>query len=347
MTALAIDPVVMRLISAAPKVELHIHLEGSLEPEMLLMLARRNSVDVPFADVDAIRTAYRFTNLQSFLDLYYQGASVLVTEQDFYDLTAAYIERCAKEGVVHVEPFFDPQTHTARGIPYERVVTGISRALADAHERHGITSRLILSFLRDLSEAEAFATLEQAKPYLEMIDGVGLDSAESGNPPGKFARVFSAARELGLHVVAHAGEEGPAAYVAEALDLLHAERIDHGLAAIEDESLTARLVRDHIVLTVCPLSNVKLRVVEELAQHPLRRMLDAGLAVCVNSDDPAYFGGYLAENLRATAQALELTPSEIARLLGNAIRGSWLHAQAQADLLLELDRAYADATARD
>ena len=347
MAASAIDPVVERLIASAPKVELHIHLEGTLEPGMLLALARRNSVDVPYSDVEQIRAAYRFTDLQSFLDLYYQGASVLVTEQDFYDLTAAYMERCAAEGVVHVEPFFDPQTHMARGIPYQRVVEGISRALADAHERHGITSRLILSFLRDLPEADALATLEEARPYLELIDGVGLASAELGNPPSKFARVFSVARELGLHVVAHAGEEGPPAYVAEALELLHAERIDHGLAAIEDEALTARLVRDRIVLTVCPLSNVKLRVVDELSQHPLRRMLDAGLAVCVNSDDPAYFGGYLAENLRATARALELTPSEISRLLGNAIRGSWLHAQAQADLLLELDEACARASARE
>jgi len=338
---------VERLISSAPKVELHIHLEGSLEPEMLLRLAERNSVDMPYSDIEQVSSAYRFTDLQSFLDVYYQGASVLITEQDFYDLTAAYLDRCATDGVVHVEPFFDPQTHTARGVPFGTVVAGISRALADGHARHGITSRLIMSFLRDLSEADAFATLEEAREHLDLIDGVGLDSAELGNPPAKFIRVFSAARELGLHVVAHAGEEGPPAYITEALELLHAERIDHGIAAMEDEALTARLARDGVTLTVCPLSNVKLCVVDELSHHPLKRMLDAGLAVCVNSDDPAYFGGYIAENLRAVARALDLAPAEVARLLRNAIRGSWLEEQAQAELLVELDSAYATAIRED
>jgi len=335
-----ISPDVERLILAAPKVELHIHLEGTLEPEMLLALAMRNHIDVPYASVEQIRSAYRFTDLQSFLDVYYLGASVLVTEQDFYELTTAYLERCAGAGIVHVEPFFDPQTHTARGVSFETVVMGIDRALSDALTRHGITSRLIMSFLRDLPEADAFATLEASMPYLRMIDGVGLDSAELGNPPAKFAAVFSAARESGLRCVAHAGEEGPPEYIAGALDLLHAERIDHGLAAIRDETLTQRLARDRVPLTVCPLSNVKLCVVNDLEHHPLQRMLDARLAVCVNSDDPAYFGGYLVDNLLAVSHALDLTQGDVSRLLGNAIRGSWLDAEAQTVHLAALDVAY-------
>jgi adenosine deaminase len=338
-----IDPAVDRLIAEAPKVELHIHLEGSLEPEMLLALADRNGVAVPWRSVDELREVYEFTDLQTFLDLYYRAASVLIAERDFYELTTAYLDRCAAEGVVHVEPFFDPQTHTARGIGLETVIGGISRALADGRRRHGITSRLIMALLRDQSEEDALATLDSAKPMLHLIDGIGLDSAELGNPPAKFARLYAAAREMGLHAVAHAGEEGPPSYVSDALDLLHVERIDHGVAAIDDPGLTARLARDRVTLTVCPFSNVKLRVVDELATHPLKRMLDAGLAACVNSDDPAYFGGYLVANLRATAAALELTPSEVARLLGNAIRGSWLQAQAQTELLLKLDEAWAAA----
>ena len=340
----SLDPAVERLIASAPKVELHIHLEGSLEPEMMLRFAKRNGVVLPYESAEQIRSAYHFTDLQSFLDLYYQGTSVLVAEEDFYELTTAYLERCAADGVVHVEPFFDPQTHTARGVSFETVVGGISRALADGERRHGITSRLIMSFLRDLSEVDALGTLEAAERCRDRIDGVGLDSTEIGNPPEKFARVYAEARERGLHAVAHAGEEGPPSSITEALELLHVERIDHGVAALQDEALTARLARDRITLTVCPLSNVKLRVVDELAHHPLKRMLDAGLAVCVNSDDPAYFGGYLVQNLRATASALELTPAEVGKLLGNAIRGSWLEPADQAELLLALDHAYAETT---
>jgi adenosine deaminase len=330
-----------RLIAGAPKVELHVHLEGTLEPEMLFELACRNGVAVPWASVEEIRSAFDFSGLRSFLDVYYLGASVLVTERDFYELTSTYLDRCAADGVVHVEPFFDPQTHTARGIELQTVVAGISRALTDGRRRLGISSRLVMSMLRDLPEAEALATLEAAAPMLDMIDGIGLDSAELGNPPAKFIRLYATARELGLHAVAHAGEEGPASYVSDALDLLHVERIDHGIAAIGDPELTARLARDRVTLTVCPLSNVKLGVVGDLATHPLKRMLDAGLSVCVNSDDPAYFGAYLVDNLRATAVALELTPSEVAKLLGNAIRGAWLEAQAQTELLLKLDEAWA------
>jgi adenine deaminase len=342
-----IDPSVERLIAAAPKVELHIHLEGTLEPEMLLAFAQRNDVCVPYADVEDVHDAYDFTDLRSFLDVYYRGAAALVERQDFYDLTMAYLERCATDGVVHVEPFFDPQTHLLRGIELETVVSGIADALSDGYRHHGITSRLIMSFLRDRTEEEAMAVLDQARPFLGVIHGIGLDSAELGNPPAKFARVYAAARELGLHLVAHAGEEGPPEYVSDSLDLLHAERIDHGIASIGDPALTARLVRDRVPLTVCPLSNVRLGVVEDLSHHPLKRMLDAGLAACVNSDDPAYFGGYLADNLRAVAASLELTASEVAKLLGNAIRGSWMTSQAQAELLLRLDAAYAAATARD
>lgn len=343
----AMDPRVDRLIGTAPLVELHLHLEGTLEPEMLLALAARNGVALPWDDVQEVRDAYHFSDLQSFLDLYYRGASVLVTEQDFYDLTEAYLRRCAAEGVVHVEPFFDPQTHMSRGITFETVITGITRALADARQRDGITSRLILSFLRDLSEADAIATLDAADPYLDLIDGVGLDSAEVGHPPEKFARVYAKARELGLHAVAHAGEEGPSSYIADALDVLRVERIDHGNAVLQDEALAARMARDRVPVTSCPLSNYQLRVVPELDQHPLKRMLDAGLAVCVNSDDPAYFGGYMPENLRLIANALELTPSEVARLLANGIRGSWLASQAQTEHLLALDAAYTEAVAEE
>ncbi len=337
---------VEHLISHAPKVELHVHLEGTLEPAMMLDLAARNGVTAPFASVEEAAAAYRFSDLRSFLDIYYEGASVLMTEQDFYDLTAAYARRMAASGVVHVEPFFDPQSHTSRGVAFETVVTGISRALDDARKDLGVSSLLIMSFLRDMTQDDALATLAQAEPYLHLIAGVGLDSAEVGNPPGKFAAVFERARELGLHAVAHAGEEGPPQFVADALDLLHAERIDHGIATIQDPDLTARLARDRTPLTVCPFSNMRLRVVYELEAHPIKRMLDAGLAVCVNSDDPAYFGGYLDDNLVATAAALDLTAAEVAKLLANAIRGSFLDTAAQQELLLRLDAAYDEATGR-
>lgn len=326
-------------ITGLPKAELHLHIEGSLEPEMMFALARRNAVAIPFATVDAIRAAYDFSNLQDFLDIYYQGMAVLLTEQDFYDLTAAYLDRAAADGVTHVEIFFDPQGHTDRGVAFGTVVTGIARALDDARAR-GLTSRLILCFLRHLSETDAEATLDAALPYLGHIHGVGLDSSEVGHPPAKFARVFARARGLGLHLVAHAGEEGPPAYVYEALDILSVDRIDHGNRALEDPALVARLAATQMCLTVCPLSNLKLCVVGDLADHPLRTMLDHGLLATVNSDDPAYFGGYVNANFIAVADALDLTRAEIVTLARNSFIGAFIDPQARAAHLAAID-AYA------
>jgi adenine deaminase len=337
-------PEVLRLIELAPKVEYHVHLEGTLEPEMVFAMARRNGVPLRWASVQELRDAYRFSDLQSFLDLYYEATSVLRTRQDFHELTSAYLARCAQDRVRHIEPSFDPQAHVTRGVPFETVVGGIDAALVEGERTHGITHRLVMSFLRDRPEAEAMSLLERAEPFLGAIDGVGLDSAEVGNPPEKFAAVFARARELGLHAVAHAGEEGDAGYVRGALDVLHAERIDHGHRALDDPDLTARLARDRVPMTSTPLSNVSLRNVDELAAHPLKRMLDAGLAVSVHSDDPAYFGGYIGRNLREVAGALELTVYEVGVLLANGIRGSWLDASRQTELLLELDRAWNEAT---
>ena len=310
-------------IAGLPKAELHLHIEGSLEPEMLFALAQRNGVAIPFASVEAVRAAYNFSNLQDFLDIYYQGMSVLQTEADFTALTDAYLRRAEADAVRHVEIFFDPQGHTERGIAFETVITGITRALDDARAR-GLTSRLILCFLRHLSEAEAEATLDQALPFLHLITGVGLDSSEVGHPPAKFARVFARARSLGLKLVAHAGEEGPPEYVHEALDLLNVDRIDHGNRALEDAGLVQRLAREGMCLTVCPLSNLKLCVVSDIKAHPLRRMLAAGLVATVNSDDPAYFGGYVNANFIAVADALDLTHDEIITLARNSFTGSFL-----------------------
>ncbi|MGH6999847.1 MAG: adenosine deaminase, partial [Phenylobacterium sp.] len=290
-------------IRGLPKAELHLHIEGSLEPEQMFEFARRNGVDLPFADVEAVRAAYAFSNLQDFLDIYYQGAQVLLTAADFHDLAMAYFRRVAADGARHAEIFFDPQTHTDRGVPFGVVIEGLLSGMDEAEQTLGVTSKLILCFLRHLSEEAAFATLEQARPWLDRIAGVGLDSSEVGHPPAKFARVFAAARKLGLKVVAHAGEEGPPGYVYEALDLLEVDRIDHGNRALEDDALTERLVREGITLTVCPLSNLKLCVVGDLTAHPLKRMLDLGLRATVNSDDPAYFGGYLGQNWIETAEA--------------------------------------------
>lgn len=310
-------------IAGLPKAELHLHIEGSLEPEMMFALARRNSVTIPFASVDEIRAAYRFSNLQDFLDIYYQGMAVLLTEADFHDLTAAYLARAAANGVTHVEIFFDPQGHTDRGVAFETIVTGIARAL-DAAAATGLTSRLIMCILRHLDEASAEATLDAAIPFLDSIHGLGLDSSETGHPPAKFARVFARARTLGLKLVAHAGEEGPPAYVHEALDILGVDRIDHGNRALEDPALVARLAASGICLTVCPLSNHKLCVVDDLTAHPLRRMLDAGLLATVNSDDPAYFGGYVNANFNAVADALDLDRSELVTLARNSFKGAFL-----------------------
>ena len=309
-------------IVGLPKAELHIHIEGSLEPEMMFALARRNGVGLPFASVEALRAAYSFTRLQDFLDLYYQGADVLRTEQDFHDLALAYGAKAAADGVLHAEIFFDPQTHTARGIPFRVVAEGLLSGLAAARERHGLTSTLILCFLRHLSEEDAFATLEAAEPWLDRIAGVGLDSSEIGHPPEKFARVFAAAGAMGLKRVAHAGEEGPPEYVRQALDVLHVDRLDHGNRSLEDAVLVERLAREAMTLTVCPLSNVRLCVVDKVADHPIGRMLQLGLRATVNSDDPAYFGGYIADNYRAVAPLLGR--DDLVTLARNSFLGSFL-----------------------
>ena len=321
------------LISRLPKVELHLHIEGTLEPEMMFSLAGKHGIKLPYATVDEVRRAYAFHDLQSFLDLYYAGCDVLRDRRDFYAMAMAYFTRAHADRVVHAELFFDPQTHTVRGIPMEVVIGGLSDAMDDAHRRYGITSELILCFLRHLSEDDAFKTLEAAMPFLSEITGVGLDSGERGNPPSKFTRVFEKARSLGLRAVAHAGEEGPAAYITEALDLLKVERIDHGVRCDEDPALVERLVRDRIPLTVCPLSNLKLCVVKDLAQHNFATLLRKGVAVTINSDDPAYFGGYIGENYRATAKALGLTNAELVTVAENAARASFLPATAKASLL--------------
>lgn len=325
------------LIDRLPKAELHLHLEGSLEPELMFDLARRNAVEIPFKTVEEVRAAYEFANLQEFLDIYYVGMNVLITEQDFFDLTWAYLQRAHADTVRHVEVFFDPQGHTDRGVAFETVITGITRALAKAEAEWGLTSRLILCFLRHLSEEAAFETLEQAKPYLDRIEAVGLDSSEMGHPPSKFERVFAAAAELGLKRVAHAGEEGPPEYVYEALDLLQIDRLDHGNRALEDEALVERLAGEGMTFTVCPLSNLKLCGVTDLRQHPLKRMLELGLKATVNSDDPAYFGGYVNENFRQTAVAVGLNESDIIALARNSFTGSFLP-QAEIDRrLAEID----------
>lgn len=330
-------PVTDAFLRALPKAELHIHIEGSLEPELMFALAARNGVTLPFADVDAVRAAYRFSRLQDFLDIYYQGAAVLRTRADFHDLATAYFRRLHEDGGTHAEIFFDPQTHTARGVPMAEVLEGLLSAQAEAEAALGITSRLILCFLRHLPEADAFETLEAAGPWLDRIVAVGLDSSELGHPPSQFARVFARARELGLLTVAHAGEEGPPEYVVEALDLLHVARIDHGNRALEDAGLTARLVRQGTPLTVCPLSNLKLCVVEDMTAHPLKRMLDLGLVATVNSDDPAYFGGYLLDNYRASVDALGLSRAEVVELARNSFRGAFLSDVAKAEALAAVD----------
>ncbi|WP_119965600.1 adenosine deaminase [Simplicispira lacusdiani] len=311
------------LLRAMPKAELHIHIEGSLEPELIFELARRNDLRLPYPSVEALRAAYAFTNLQSFLDIYYAGASVLLHEQDFYDMGRAYLARAALDNVVHAEIFFDPQTHTARGVPIETVINGLHRACEDARTTHGISASLILCFLRHLSEEDAFATLEQALPLQDKFIGVGLDSSEVGHPPEKFARVFARCRELGLRLVAHAGEEGPPAYIWSALDVLKVERIDHGVQALKDEALVRRLAQERVPLTVCPLSNQKLRVFPDLKDHNLRQLLDAGLCATVNSDDPAYFGGYINDNFTQVFAATGLTARHAYQLASNSFEASF------------------------
>ena len=324
-------------IADLPKAELHLHIEGSLEPELMFALAERNAVAIPYASVEEVRAAYQFSRLQDFLDIYYAGAAVLLTTQDFHDLAAAYFDRAAADGVVHAEIMFDPQTHTARGVAFDTVITGLLSAMAEAEAKHGMTTKLILSFLRHLDEADAFETLESARPWLDRIAAVGLDSSELGHPPEKFARVFAAARALGLKAVAHAGEEGPPEYVYQALDLLEIDRLDHGNRSLEDPVLVARLARSAMTLTVCPLSNLKLCVVGDMAAHPIDRMLREGLRATINSDDPAYFGGYVADNYRAIEAARGLTRADLVTLARNSFLGSFLPDDVVAGHLAALD----------
>lgn len=328
------------LLSAMPKAELHIHIEGSLEPELIFALAERNGISLPFTSVEALRAAYNFKDLQSFLDIYYAGASVLLTEQDFYDMTRAYLQRAAADQVRHAEIFFDPQTHTERGVAMATVIHGIHRALADGVREFGISSALILCFLRHLSEEAAFATLEEALPFRDKFIGVGLDSSERGHPPEKFARVFARCKELGLRLVAHAGEEGPPAYISTALDVLHVERIDHGVRCVDDPAVLARLVREQIPLTVCPLSNVKLRVFHQMRDHNLAALLDAGVLVTINSDDPAYFGGTINENYFAAFDALPLDRSHAYRLARHGFIAAFVDEPIRQAYLAEVDQFF-------
>jgi adenosine deaminase len=328
-----------------PKAELHLHLEGTLEPELMFELAERNGVDLQYRTIEAARAAYDFSDLQSFLDLYYAGCAVLRTEQDFYDLTWAYITKAAQENIRHVEPFFDPQTHMNRGVLFGVVIAGILRALEDADEMFGVSFRLIMCFLRDLPVENAIHTMRTAHLYHSRITGVGLDSAEIGFPPALFEDVFRAAGDQHYRRVAHAGEEGPPSYITDSLDILHVERIDHGVRCLEDPALVERLARERIPLTVCPLSNIRLRVVDTAADHPLRRLMDAGLLVTVNSDDPAYFGGYLTDNYVAMAEALDLDDADLVRLAKASFEASFLPEDRKAELVSEVD-AYAEAHTR-
>ena len=324
-------------IAGLPKAELHLHIEGSLEPELMFELAQRNNVAIPYDSVEAVRAAYDFSNLQDFLDIYYAGANVLLTAKDFEDLTFAYFTRIAADNVRHAEIFFDPQTHTDRGVAFETVVEGIIAGMKRAETELGVSSGLILSFLRHLSEEAAFETLEMAKPYLDRFIGVGLDSSEVGHPPSKFERVFAACRELGLKICCHAGEEGPPAYVHEALDLLKIDRMDHGNRSMEDEALVARLAAEQMTLTVCPLSNLKLCVVKDLKDHPIPSMLAKGLHVTLNSDDPSYFGGYVNDNYIQLARAVGLTREQVIQIAKNSFEGSFLPEDKKAQYLAEID----------
>ncbi len=331
-----------RLIARLPKCELHIHIEGSLEPELMFALAKRNQIKLPFDSVEAVRRAYRFSQLQDFLDICYRGMSVLITEQDFFDLAWAYLERAKADNVRHVEMFFDPQGHTARGVSFETVVNGLHRACQEASSKLGVRASLIMCFQRHLSEAEAETTLDQAQPHRSRIIGVGLDSSEKGHPPSKFRNVYRRAREMGFHLVAHAGEEGPPEYVWEALDVLGVERIDHGNRSLEDASLVARLVRERMPLTVCPLSNLKLCVVRDLHRHPLRTMMEKGLTVTVNSDDPAYFGGYVGDNYRAIQSALGLGEQELVAIARNGFVAAFMPEDERQRALAEFDAVAAE-----
>jgi adenosine deaminase len=329
-------------IEKMPKAELHLHIEGTLEPELMFALARRNNITLAFKSVEDVRAAYQFDNLQDFLDIYYLGTNVLLYEQDFYDMTWAYLTKAHEQNVRHAEIMFDPQTHTDRGVPFKTVITGIHRALSDARKKFGISSRLIMSFLRHLSEEAAFSTLEEGAKYQDWIAAVGLDSSEVGNPPEKFQRVYEKARQSGFLAVAHAGEEGPPAYIWGALDNLGAMRIDHGVRSIQDDKLLARLKETQTPLTVCPLSNIKLRVYDKMEDHDIKKLLDLGLCVTVNSDDPAYFGGYVNENYLAVQEALNLSRADLYQLARNSFLATFLSADEKEALVLELDTYFAN-----
>ncbi|WP_298546667.1 adenosine deaminase [uncultured Aquimarina sp.] len=331
-----------KFIEGIPKTELHLHIEGTFEPELMFEIAKRNQKKIPYNSVAELKNAYQFNNLQEFLDIYYAGANVLITEQDFYDLTWAYLIKVHEQNVIHVEIFFDPQTHTDRGIPFDTVIKGIRAALEDGKEKLGITYKLIMSFLRHLDEASAFKTLEQALPYKDWISAVGLDSSEVGNPPSKFERVFAKSIEEGFLTVAHAGEEGPSEYIWEALDLLKITRIDHGNRCLDDEKLVERLVDLQIPLTLCPLSNLELKVVLDLKEHPIAKMMDKNLLVTVNSDDPAYFGGYMNENYLGIAKALHLSKEQITTLVKNSFKASWLSDEEKEKSLQKIDQYFQD-----
>lgn len=328
----------VELIRALPKAELHVHIEGTFEPELMFAIAQRNQIQIPYKSVEEVKQAYNFHNLQSFLDIYYAGANVLVHEQDFYDLAWAYFEKCAEDRVVHTEMFFDPQTHTDRGVAFSTVINGLKRACADAKAKFGISSQLIMCFLRHLSEEAAFETLEQALPFKQDIIAVGLDSSEVGHPPAKFERVFAKAREEGFLIVAHAGEEGPPEYVWEALDLLKVNRIDHGVRSEEDEQLMTRLINEKMPLTVCPLSNLKLCVVNDMKDHNIRRLLQKDVHVTVNSDDPSYFGGYMNDNFFAIQQALDLTNDELKKLAINSFEASFISDEEKQKWVAEIQK---------
>lgn len=329
-------------IDAMPKLELHLHIEGSFEPELVFKIAQRNDLEVKAGDrifnsPEELGEAYKFNNLQEFLDIYYAGMNVLQTEEDFYDLTMAYLEKCDEQNIIHTEIFFDPQGHTSRGVPFDTAINGIHKALKDGEEKFGISSGLIMSYLRHLSEEDAIKTWEDAQPHLDKIIGIGLDSSEKGHPPSKFTNVFKMAKDAGLKVVAHAGEEGPPEYVYEALDILNVDRIDHGNRSLENTALTNRLVQSGMTLTVCPLSNDKLQVVKDMDQHPIKHMLDLGLNATVNSDDPAYFGGYMNENFKAVHDHLGLTREEMYKLTDNAINGSFASDERKKEMRAALD----------
>ena len=328
----------IELIQALPKAELHVHIEGTFEPELMFAIAQRNQIQIPYQSVEEVKQAYNFHNLQSFLDIYYAGAKVLVHEQDFYDLAWAYFEKCAEDRVVHTEMFFDPQTHTERGVEFATVIAGLKRACQDAQQKLGISSQLIMCFLRHLSEEKAFETLEQALPFKDEIIAVGLDSSEVGHPPAKFERVFAKAREAGFLIVAHAGEEGPPEYIWEALDLLKVNRIDHGVRSEEDKQLMARLIAEKMPLTVCPLSNLKLCVVNDMKEHNIRRLLQQGVHVTVNSDDPSYFGGYMNDNFIAIQQALDLSNEELKQLAINSFEASFISDQEKQKWIAEIKK---------